>query len=88
MAPCFTEVVTTELSPQMAKRLRKRGFKCYETGDVATGVPFDGGYDVITLFNLIDRCSKPRTLLRVIHHSRRSCPVTRSHISFAHLLLR
>jgi hypothetical protein len=57
--------VTTELSPQMAKRLRKRGFKCYETGDIKTGVPFDGGYDVITLFNLIDRCSKPRTLLKV-----------------------
>lgn len=66
LAPCFEEVVTTELSTQMAKRLRKRGFKCYETGDIKTGVPLDGGFDVITLFNLIDRCSKPRTLLRDI----------------------
>jgi len=62
-APCFDEVVTTEVASQMVKRLRAKGFTCHQTADIKTGVPHDGGYDVVSLFNVIDRCNFPRQLL-------------------------
>jgi SAM-dependent methyltransferase len=35
LAPMFERVTTTELSPQMAARLRGRGFECFETTDLS-----------------------------------------------------
>lgn len=59
----FKEVVTTEVSTQMARRLRQRGFTCYHTGDLST-LPQDAKFDVINFFNVLDRCDKPLTILR------------------------
>ena len=46
----------------MVKAIRDKGFVAYHTADITT-LPADSKYDVIGLFNLIDRCSKPITLL-------------------------
>ncbi|MBX3181331.1 MAG: methyltransferase domain-containing protein [Polyangiaceae bacterium] len=64
-----SEVVTTERSFAMARRLRRRGYACHRV-DLAddlegpstsqlTARPFE----LICLFNVIDRCPRPRSLL-------------------------
>lgn len=59
----FREIVTTELSRPMARRLRKRGFVCHEI-DLARGVlPDRGAFDAVSLLDVLDRCDKPRSLL-------------------------
>lgn len=65
IAPWFAEVHTTETSAGMAKRLGKRGFTCKSldlgaNGAVVGGAPFD----VITVFNVVDRAPRPLSLLR------------------------
>lgn len=63
VAPLALSTVTTERSSGMAKSLRRRGFACHE-GDVAeTGVP-SPAYDLITCLNVLDRCPRPKALLR------------------------
>ncbi|HJL03010.1 MAG TPA: methyltransferase domain-containing protein [Polyangiaceae bacterium LLY-WYZ-15_(1-7)] len=63
LAPLAAEVVTTETSSQMAKRLRRRGWTCHEV-DVATAPLPDGGpFDLLALLNVLDRTSFPITLL-------------------------
>lgn len=67
----FDEVVTTEVAPQMVKRLKARGYECVHTADLDEGLPMGSaivaeGFDTIALFNVLDRCSKPQTLLRQI----------------------
>ena len=70
-------VVTTELSNYMVKRLRERGFACAQTTNITSeelsphlrcGSEDDAkpSFDLITLFNVIDRCDKPLSLLRQI----------------------
>jgi len=62
-APLFDEVVCTELSGPMARRLRKRGWRCHEV-DVATELLEDEvPFDVVALLNLLDRTARPLTLL-------------------------
>lgn len=64
LAPLFAEVVTTELSRPMARRLRQQGLRCHEL-DIAFS-SFDdsgGGFDVIALQNVIDRTTHPLRLL-------------------------
>ncbi len=65
LAPLFDEVVTSELSRGMARRLRKRGYDCW-LGDVAEDSPPEsfGRFHVVSLLNLLDRCRRPLTLLR------------------------
>ena len=63
LAPLVSQVVTTELSGQMRKRLRERGFVCHAV-DVATEpLPEPEPFDLITALNLIDRMSHPLSLL-------------------------
>jgi SAM-dependent methyltransferase len=51
----------------MSRKLRRRGFSCWRgrVGEGAPGDPLagDARYDVIALLNVIDRASKPRSLL-------------------------
>jgi len=71
LAPLFSEVTTTEVSHNMVKRLRSRGFKCFETSDLRN-IPFEGGYDVISFLNVLDRCNEPITILKNMRRLMRS----------------
>jgi SAM-dependent methyltransferase len=62
LAPCFDEVEVTEVSRGMAKRLRKRGFRCHES-DLTAGPLAAPTFDAVSLLNVLDRCQKPKTLL-------------------------
>jgi SAM-dependent methyltransferase len=63
-AALFDEVVATELSHPMARRLRRRGLRCHEV-DLATEplLEAEGTFDVISLLNVLDRTSRPLSLL-------------------------
>lgn len=72
-------VVTTELSYYMVKRLREQGFSCAETTDITRDnlIPYlrtnphsedDRAFDMVTLFNVLDRCDKPLSLLNDIRN--------------------
>lgn len=64
--PFFSEIVTTELSGPMAKRLRKQGFDCHEVDLAHQPLPAPGGFDVVSAFNVIDRTTYPLSLLRAM----------------------
>ena len=67
LAPLVDVIECTEASRFMARRLRRRGFACWRgrVGEGAPGDPLAGEtrHDVIALCNVIDRASKPRSLL-------------------------
>lgn len=60
----------SETSRYMARRLRRRGFSCW-LGSVGEGEPGDPllhepPFDVVSLFNVIDRAPRPRSLLQAV----------------------
>lgn len=60
---CFDDVETTEVSRGMARRLRKRGLRCHALD--LSEAPLDAPpFDAVSLLNVLDRCRKPRHLLR------------------------
>ena len=62
LGEAFDDVETTEVSRGMARRLRRRGFRCHAL-DLTSG-PFDAPpFDALSLLNVLDRCDRPRTLL-------------------------
>jgi len=61
LAALFDQVVTTELSAPMARRLRARGYACHQI-DLAFD-SIDGRFDVVALQNVIDRTTHPLRLL-------------------------
>jgi len=63
LAPLADEVVCTELSAQMAKRLRKRGYRCEQVDLAIEELPHQDAFDLVALLNVIDRTSLPITLL-------------------------
>jgi SAM-dependent methyltransferase len=77
LSPLVDSVQCTETSRHMARRLRKRGLSCWlgsvgernpgeaSAAESRPGDPWgcDGPFDVISLFNVIDRSDKPRSLL-------------------------
>jgi SAM-dependent methyltransferase len=67
LAPLVDGIECTEASRFMARRLRKRGLSCWHgrVGEGAAGDPLAGDtrFDVVALLNVIDRASKPRSLL-------------------------
>jgi SAM-dependent methyltransferase len=76
LAGFFDEVVTTEVAARMVPRLRAQGWTCAHTADLDEGLPIGGdiaqdGFDCVALFNVLDRCSRPRTLLRQIRERMR-----------------
>lgn len=63
LSGCFGEVETTEVSRGMARRLTRRGLRCHALD--LTETPFDGPvFDAVALLNVLDRCQRPRQLLR------------------------
>lgn len=63
LAPCFDEVEATEVSRGMAKKLAKRGVRCHSVD--LTDAPLPGAaFDAVALLNVLDRCQRPRRLLR------------------------
>ncbi len=60
----FETVVTTETSRPMARRLRSRGLACYTVDLAREPLPVGAAFDVVSLLNVLDRCDRPRSLLR------------------------
>ncbi|MFO0571776.1 MAG: methyltransferase domain-containing protein [Polyangiaceae bacterium] len=60
----FETVVATETSRMMARRLRQRGYRCH-LGELADA-PLAGRFDVVSCLNVIDRTSRPASLLQRI----------------------
>lgn len=63
LAALFGDVVTTELSPPMARRLRRRGWRCYQVDLAHRDLPERGPFDAVALLNVLDRTDRPLTLL-------------------------
>jgi SAM-dependent methyltransferase len=63
LGQCFDEVETTEVSRGMARRLGKRGFRCHRL-DLSEAPLAAPPFDAVSLLNVLDRCQRPRTLLR------------------------
>ena len=59
----FDEVDVTEVSSGMARRLRKLGLRCHEL-DLTESSLQAKPFDAVSLLNVLDRCKKPRQLLR------------------------
>lgn len=60
----FDEIVTTEISRSMVRRLRRRGFVCHRVDLSHEDLPEVSRFDVVSLLDVLDRCHRPRTLLR------------------------
>ncbi|MCH2109581.1 MAG: methyltransferase-like protein 9 [Polyangiaceae bacterium] len=67
LAPIFDTVTTTETARSMVRRLRKRGYHCYQ-GDIVDLVDEllvseEAPYDAVSLLNVLDRCDRPLSML-------------------------
>jgi SAM-dependent methyltransferase len=64
-AKLFEHVSATEASSVLRRKLRARGYDVIETDFTYSPLPASvERFDVVTCFNVIDRCSHPRTLLK------------------------
>lgn len=69
LAPLFDEVVTTDVSRGMARRLEQRGFTCLRVDLAHDTPPGLGRFRVVSLLNVLDRAARPATLLdRAVAH--------------------
>ena len=74
LQPLFSSITATEVSTGMVRRLRSRGYKVIHTANIAphilptpmvSSVPSrSDGYDVVSIFNVLDRCDQPLDLLQ------------------------
>ena len=62
LAQLFSEVVVTETSRTMAKRLRKLGYECIEE-DISLRDDLKHQFDVVSMLNVLDRCDRSMSLL-------------------------
>jgi SAM-dependent methyltransferase len=69
LAPLFSSVQTIEPARSMARRLERRGFACWRLDAGSARLP-EGGFDVVTCLNVIDRCHTPRALLERLSGAR------------------
>lgn len=60
----FREIVTTETSAPMVRRLRRRGFVAHRVDLACDPLPDTQPFHVVSLLNVLDRCDRPRSLLR------------------------
>lgn len=60
----FREIVTTEVSGPMVRRLRRRGFVAHRVDLSREPLPHAAPFDVVSLLDVLDRCDRPRSLLR------------------------
>ena len=72
LAPYFDQVYATDVAGAMVNRLKTRGFHAVQTDNIATAFPKSKTFDIICFLNVLDRCSKPFTLLRDIRDRLRS----------------
>ena len=63
LLPFAEQVVATELSAPMARRLRRLGVECHELDLAERELP-GPDFDLITCLNVLDRTARPRQLLR------------------------
>lgn len=63
LAQSVSDVVTTELSPKMAARLRERGYRCHELDLATDTLPEEGPFELIAMLNVLDRSARPLSLL-------------------------
>lgn len=70
LAPLTDAIECTEASSHMARRLRQRGLPCWlgRAGEGEPGDPLsrEPPFDVISLFNVLDRAARPRSLLAAV----------------------
>jgi SAM-dependent methyltransferase len=66
LTPIFDSIECTEVSSEMVKAIEKKGFKAY-LNDNLDDLDKSKKYDVICLFNLIDRCDEPINLMYQLH---------------------
>lgn len=62
--PLFREIVATETARAMARRLRLRGLVCHRVDLAREPLPGGGAFDVVSILDVLDRCDRPRSLLR------------------------
>jgi len=62
LAPLFTDLVATDVSRPMVRRLRQRGLPGLHIDVSSEPVP-GGPFDVVALLNVLDRCARPRAML-------------------------
>lgn len=60
----FDAIVATETSGAMCRRLRGRGFVAHRVDLSRQSLDVEAPFDVVALLNVLDRCDRPRTLLR------------------------
>lgn len=71
LAPLFDEATVAETSRPMARRLRRRGYRCHNLDLAVHPIP-DGPFDAIALLNVLDRCDRPLSLLGNLRSALRS----------------
>lgn len=62
LAQLFDEIVVTETSKAMQKRLRRQGYECLSE-DIAESKDLAEQFDAVSLLNVLDRCDRPLSLL-------------------------
>ena len=58
----FNSITTTDISKAMTNRQKDLGFNSYNIDNI-DHLPLNHTYDIITIFNVFDRCNKPIDLL-------------------------
>ena len=72
LAPLFDDVLAVEASKWCVYRLKEKGIKCAQSDDLSS--LSTSGFDVVSCLNVLDRCSRPISLLHEI--KRRLKPAT------------
>jgi len=71
LRPLCNELVLAESSRGMARRLRRSGYTVWREDIAQTGArraaSGDGGFSVVSMLNVLDRCPAPRRLLQSAH---------------------
>lgn len=65
LAPLFSSVTATEVSPVMVAKLKALGFHAVQAEDLDE-IQDQEGFDVVSILNVIDRCDKPVSLLQSV----------------------
>lgn len=63
LAPLFDDIVATETSAPMARKLRARGYRAHSIDLTEHALPQPRQFQAVALLNVLDRCARPRTLL-------------------------
>jgi len=69
LSSLFSNIITTEVSFQMAKALQNKGYQSIVTDQISK-IPwlYNQQFDCVSCLNVLDRCDEPITLLNEIKH--------------------